>query len=148
MAKEPLNLNQLNTKRKRPSRLLKWLSIADHALKNNREKQTNIMLLTASISFVVLSFPNSVFDILRQLDFEKSVNFLMNRKIHRLVHLLVDIKHATNFILYCILAQKFREELKFIYLEHKTTKATRKNSIVNVNSVASRRNNPLQNNFI
>lgn len=84
--------------------------------------------MTASISFMVLSLPYSAFDLLRKFDFQ--FEFLKNRKVLRFVLLLVDINHATNFILYCITGQRFREELKAIYCYDKNKIPNRNHKVI------------------
>ena len=76
----------------------------------SKERQITIMLMAISISFMVLSFPYSAFELLRKLN--GNIKFLKNRELNRFVLLLMDITHATNFILYCLTGQKFRKELK------------------------------------
>jgi hypothetical protein len=80
----------------------------------NKEKQITIMLITISMSFFILTFPYSAFDLLRKVNV--NWKFLKNRQLLRIVMLLVDINHATNFILYCLTGKKFRDELKSVLL--------------------------------
>ncbi|CAF0870284.1 unnamed protein product [Brachionus calyciflorus] len=80
----------------------------------SKERQITIMLMTISISFFILTLPYSTFELLRKLGFKSK--WLKSRNLLRLVMLLIDINHATNFILYCLTAQRFRNELKIIIL--------------------------------
>jgi hypothetical protein len=77
-----------------------------------KEKQITIMLLTISISFILLTLPYSAFELLRKLNV--NYKWLKNRNVMRAFMLLIDINHATNFILYCLTAKRFRNELKTI----------------------------------
>lgn len=79
------------------------------------QKQITVMLMTISISFVLLSFPYSAFELMRKLDLVQFA-WLRTRQANRLVLLLLDIHHATNFFLYCLTGQKFRAELKEMFL--------------------------------
>jgi hypothetical protein len=78
--------------------------------KSSKEKQITIMLLTISISFIILTLPYSAYELLRKLDFLQ-YKWLKNRHVMRACMLLIDINHATNFIFYCLTAQRFRKEL-------------------------------------
>jgi hypothetical protein len=77
-----------------------------------KEKQITIMLLTACISFFILTMPYSAFELMRKIGANSP--YLKNRNVMRAFMLLIDINHATNFILYCLTAQRFRTELKDI----------------------------------
>ena len=77
-----------------------------------KEKQITIMLLTISLSFILLTLPYSAFELLRKLNVD--YKWLKNRNVMRAFMLLIDINHATNFILYCLTAKRFRNELKTI----------------------------------
>lgn len=81
---------------------------------HSKERQITIMLMAISISFMVLSFPYSAFELLRK--FNVNFKFLKNRELFRFILLLMDITHATNFVLYCMTGQKFRKELKLTVL--------------------------------
>lgn len=86
----------------------------------NKEKQITVMLMAISISFMILSFPYSTYELLRRLNvttFTFLTAVLKNRNTSRFVLLLLDIKHATNFILYCLTGQKFRSELKSLLMQ-------------------------------
>ena len=74
-----------------------------------KERQITIMLLSISISFFVLTFPYATYEILRKFDFD--FKFLKNRLFLRACMFLIDLNHASNFIFYCLMVQKFREEL-------------------------------------
>ena len=84
-------------------------------LNHHKEKQITIMLMTISISFMVLSFPYSAFELLRRLNVNLPI--LKDRDTSRFLLLLLDINHATNFILYCLTGQKFRSELKALLMQ-------------------------------
>lgn len=76
---------------------------------SSSEKQLTIMLMTISISFMILSFPHSAFELMRKLNFQFA--FLRDRQANRFVLFFLDVQHATNFILYCLTGRKFRNEL-------------------------------------
>lgn len=80
-----------------------------------KERQISIMLLTISISFVLLTFPYSIFDLFRKFGLKS--NFLKNRVLLRSVMFLIDLNHSTNFVLFCLTARRFRIELKNIFRE-------------------------------
>jgi hypothetical protein len=69
-------------------------------------------LLTAAISFIALTMPYSTFELFRKIGVNRK--WLRNRNIMRAFMMLIDINHATNFILYCATGQRFRTELKSI----------------------------------
>jgi hypothetical protein len=56
--------------------------------------------------------PYSTFELLRKIGVNRK--WLKNRNIMRAFMMLIDINHATNFILYCATGQRFRTELKSI----------------------------------
>ena len=76
---------------------------------HKKEKQITIMLLTISISFIVFTLPYSTYELLRKLGVK--FTWLKNRNVMRACMLLMDLNHSTNFIFYCLTAQKFRTAL-------------------------------------
>ena len=75
-----------------------------------QERQITFMLVAISFSFVVLTLPFSIYELLRKL-YPHEQKF-KNRTVQRVVLFLFDCLHATNFILYCLTGKKFRIELK------------------------------------
>ena len=75
-----------------------------------KENQITITLCIISVSFVVLTLPFSVFELLRKngLINTKDVN---TRRIQRFVMILLEILHSINFF-YCLTGKKFRDSLK------------------------------------
>lgn len=92
-----------------------WRALSSVYSQQTRERQITIMLLTISISFIVLTFPYSIFELFRKLGFKP--NFLRNRLLLRFVMLLIDLNHSTNFVLFCLTARRFRNELRYIFRE-------------------------------
>lgn len=88
------------------------LNLSGNLSNRSSQKQITVMLMAISISCMVLSFPYSAFELLRKLDFD--FKFLKSRQTLRFVLLLIDLNHATNFILYCLTGKKFRAEVKLI----------------------------------
>lgn len=68
--------------------------------------------MTISISFIIFTLPYSTYELLRKLG--ANSKWFKNRNLLRACMLLIDINHSTNFILYCLTAQRFRNELKNI----------------------------------
>jgi hypothetical protein len=92
----------------------------------SKERQITIMLVCISVSFVILTLPYGIVEILRHHKSRGSSNLKISRKMLRACMFLLDINHATNFILYCLTAQRFRNELSIISLQFlaKITPAT------------------------
>lgn len=92
------------------------------SLNNNtsKEKQITIMLLTISISFVALTMPYSFFELIRKLIDHQTLNKVLSnhqvRKLQRAMLFLIDLNHSTNFIFYVLTAERFRNELKRIFI--------------------------------
>jgi hypothetical protein len=78
----------------------------------NKERNITFMLTAVSITFVCLTVPYTVFELLRKFNVHP---IFRNRILHRAVVLLLDCLHASNFILYCLSGKKFRRELKFLF---------------------------------
>ena len=85
-----------------------------------KEKQITIMLLTVSISFVVLTMPYSLFELMRKiLDHETFYSIIPKNKVRdfqRATLLLIDLNHSTNFFFYVLTAERFRTQLKSILM--------------------------------
>ena len=92
-----------------------WRALSSVYSQQMKERQITIMLLTISISFIVLTFPYSIFELFRKIGFKSS--FLKNRLLLRFVMLLIDVNHSTNFVLFCLTARRFRNELRYIFRE-------------------------------
>ena len=99
-----------STKSTRSVRSLPEPSLA--TTNQSKEKQITIMLLTISLSFIILTLPYAIFELLRKLGV--GFKILKSRTFMRVCMMLIDINHATNFILFCLTAQRFRTELKKI----------------------------------
>ena len=80
----------------------------------SQEKQITIMLISISLTFLILTLPFSIHELLRKLYPNKEK--FQDRITQRVVLFLLDCLHATNFILYCLIGKKFRNELKNILL--------------------------------
>ena len=87
---------------------------------NSKERQITIMLLTISISFVILTMPYSLYELVRKLIDIKTLHRIVHkdnvRKFQRATLLLVDLNHSTNFIFYVMTAERFRNQLKLILM--------------------------------
>jgi hypothetical protein len=77
--------------------------------KMREARQITFMLLSISIVFVILTLPYSIFELLRKLNV--SFRFLKSRTYLRACLFLIDLNHSTNFVFYCLTAQKFRSQL-------------------------------------
>ena len=78
-----------------------------------QEKQITIMLCTVSVSFILLTMPCSIYELIRKLN--PNLTLFKKRAIHRAVLFLIDCLHASNFIMYCLTGEKFRNELKKLF---------------------------------
>ena len=87
---------------------------------NSKERQITIMLLTISISFVILTMPYSLYELVRKLIDIRTLHRIVHkdnvRKFQRATLLLVDLNHSTNFIFYVMTAERFRNQLKLILM--------------------------------
>ena len=108
---EKLKNNEENNSRKKS---FKFFKIFHEKIipKMSQERQITIMLSTISITFVLLTAPYSIYEILRKMN-PNSTKF-KNRITQRVIIFFLDCLHATNFILYCLTGKKFRQELKII----------------------------------
>ena len=74
------------------------------------------MILTISISFLVLTMPYSLFELIRKFLDPKTFNQIIPinkvRIFQRATLLLVDLNHSTNIFFYILTAERFRNELK------------------------------------
>ena len=83
--------------------------------KISQERQITEMLISISFTFLFLTLPFSIHELLRKLYPNQKI--FQNRFTQiRLVLFLLDCLHATYFILYCLIGKKFRNELKNILL--------------------------------
>jgi hypothetical protein len=113
---------------------------------HRKERQITVMLLTISIAFIVFTLPYSTYELLRKLGVK--FKWLKNRNVMRACMLLMDLNHSTNFIFYCLTAQKFRKALveNFCGGEKNQIKQTnnpnlRKNlTNVNANTITTKNN--------
>ena len=126
------NSQNLNLKKSPFKKALKVMT-----LNISQERQITIMLCTISITFVILTLPFSIYELLRKLN-PNSLLF-KNRISQRIVLFFLDCLHATNFILYCLIGKKFRDELlkiigcglakqKFSHVKTSTTNVMSDNS--------------------
>ena len=91
------------------------------------------MLLAISISFVVLTMPYSLFELMRKLLNEETFYQIIPRnrvrEFQRATLLLIDLNHSLNFFFYVLTAERFRIELVNIFMFwKKETKNTNYNS--------------------
>lgn len=78
----------------------------------SQERQITIMLISISLTFLILTLPFSIHELLRKL-YPTEQKF-KDRFTQRFVLFLLDCLHATNFLLYCLVGKKFRDQLKII----------------------------------
>jgi hypothetical protein len=108
-----------------------------HPLKDFKKNAVNFRLILISIIFVLLTLPYSTFDLLRKLGF--NIKFLRNRNAQRFVMFLLDCLHATNFLVYCVVCQKFRKHLNQIFFNSKGKKSVNVRSDTLINESRSTR---------
>jgi hypothetical protein len=75
----------------------------------SQERQITVVLISISLTFLIFTLPFSIHELLRKL-YPKEEKF-QNITIQRIVLFLLDCLHATNFILYCLIGKKFRNQL-------------------------------------
>ena len=101
-----------------PKRLQSRMSIAlqpHHSMQQPKEKQITIMLLTISIAFIMLTLPYTTFELFRKLG--SNWKLFKNRYALRFCMFLIDLNHSTNFVIYFLSTQRFRNELKGIFCQ-------------------------------
>jgi hypothetical protein len=86
----------------------------------SQERQITIMLISISLTFLVFTLPFSIHELFRKL-YPTDKKF-QNRIAQRTVLFFLDCLHATNFILYCLIGKKFRNELINILTCRKETR--------------------------
>ena len=90
---------------------------------NKKETQISIMILAISISFLILTIPYSLFELMRKLLEPQIFNYFIPkqkvRHFQRATLLLIDLDHSTNFLFYVLSAQRFRNQLKNIFSTNK-----------------------------
>jgi hypothetical protein len=120
-----MDLKHLNEAIKTPSKSIDFSTLTSRLNEKRssnpyKEKQITIMLLTVSISFVVLTMPYSLFELMRKiLDHETFHSFIPKNKVRdfqRATLLLIDLNHSTNFFFYVLTAERFRTQLKSILM--------------------------------
>ena len=75
----------------------------------SQERQITVVLISISLTFLILTLPFSIHELLRKL-YPKEEKF-QNLTTQGIVLFLLDCLHATNFILYCLIGKKFRNQL-------------------------------------
>jgi hypothetical protein len=90
---------------------------------NKKETQISIMTLAISISFLILTIPYSLFELMRKLVEPEIFNYFIPkhkvRYFQRATLLLIDLDHSTNFLFYVLSAERFRNQLKSIFWSNK-----------------------------
>jgi hypothetical protein len=90
---------------------------------NKKETQISIMILAISISFLILTIPYSLFELMRKLVEPEIFNYFIPkhkvRYFQRATLLLIDLDHSTNFLFYVLSAERFRNQLKSIFWSNK-----------------------------
>jgi hypothetical protein len=75
----------------------------------SQERQITVVLISISLTFLILTLPFSIHELLRKL-YPKEEKF-QNLTTQGIVLFLLDCLHAKNFILYCLIGKKFRNQL-------------------------------------
>lgn len=80
------------------------------------ERQITITLFLISVTFILFTMPFTIYEIIRKTEslYLKYKHILKYRHLHRFVHFLLDCLHSTNFILFCLVGERFRKQLKLI----------------------------------
>jgi hypothetical protein len=103
-----------------------------HQKSTKKEKQITIMLLTISVSFLILTLPYSLFELMRKFLNEQTFYAIIPknkvRVFQRATLLLIDLNHSTNFIFYVLTAERFRIQLKNILIFWKKDATINKSS--------------------
>jgi len=85
-----------------------------------KDSQITIMILVISISFLMLTMPYSLFELIRKFSnhdkFLQIIPLDKEREFQRATLLLIDLNHSTNFFFYVLSAERFRNQLKNILL--------------------------------
>jgi hypothetical protein len=110
--KKGSNVRSISNLESSQSRIQQQLQLEKESHHHHKERQITIMLLTISLSFVIFTLPYSAFELFRKLDV--NTKLFKNRYAMRFCMFLIDLNHSTNFIFYCLTAQRFRDELKSI----------------------------------
>ncbi len=100
-------LNRISNKRKNIT--------TNNTNSTKKEKQITIMILVISISFVILTLPYSLFELMRKTLHQDTFYSIISRDrvrdFQRATLLLIDLNHSTNFIFYVLAAERFRNQL-------------------------------------
>lgn len=82
---------------------------------NVRKKKASsltVMLITVSITFLLLTFPDNVFHLIAM---SEGIPYQVKSIIYNVLHLLHIGNSVVHFYLYCLTGNKFREELEKIF---------------------------------